>query len=371
MLRKNFLKSIFALIVFSLSLITVRAIDFALRIENPEKSTFAPKSEVRIPVKVEKIYRHNFLMPFKFRLDYNHNIFSFKKFECNSPFSENDFKTEEKDSSLNILSNFQKIKKLNFKDKKYFDLGYIVLLIKDGAPCGVHNISSEFNLNDKNVKSSAQINVSSNGNSSLPPEIIKNQKNKSGCKLKSITPEIGTLSPSFDPNIFEYSIDVGKNVEYMDLKAEPQERDSIVKISRRKLEAAGSATTIRITVSNKNDRTIYIVKVNRDAKSNSISNKKPGKSSGKKGSHKKKNSEYGDDFGEEDIDENEDENETENKNNSENEIIKNENNNQKIYLIIILSTVMLVVIGYFTYEFIKYKRKNSKNTKNSLNKPLK
>ena len=291
MIRKNFFKSIFALIIFLLSLTAVSAAEFSVKIEKNPEGTFTPKSEVRIPISIEKITGYNFSKPFKLELDYNHNIFGFKKLECNSPFSEKDFKIKENDLSLTI-SNFPKRIDITFKDRE-FPLGNIVLFVKDSAPRGQYSVSSKFYLWNKLVhESSAQINVSSNGNSSLPPEIIKNQKNKSGCKLKSITPEIGTLSPSFDPNIFEYSIDVGKNVEYMELKAEPQERDSIVKISRRKLEAAGSATTIRITVSNKNDRTIYIVKVNRDAKSNSISNKKPGKSSGKKGSHKKKNSEY-------------------------------------------------------------------------------
>ena len=373
MIRKNFFKSIFALIIFLLSLTAVSAAEFSVKIEKNPEGTFTPKSEVRIPISIEKITGYNFSKPFKLELDYNHNIFGFKKLECNSPFSEKDFKIKENDLSLTI-SNFPKRIDITFKDRE-FPLGNIVLFVKDSAPRGQYSVSSKFYLWNKLVhESSAQINVSSNGNSSLPPEIIKNQKNKSGCKLKSITPEIGSLSTSFDPNIFEYTINVDENIRYLELKAEPQESDASVKISRRKLETAGNTTTIRITVSNRKDKTIYIVKVNRadktDSKSGSKNSKGSNKSekSSKKGTRKKKSLQYGDEFDDDDDDL---DNEEENDNNSENEIIKNENNNQKIYLIIILSTVMLVVIGYFTYEFIKYKRKNSKNTKNSLNKPLK
>ena len=105
MLHKKFLKFIFALLIFSLSLAVAKAVDFTLKIGNPADS-YLPQSEVYIPITAERISQYNFLKPFKLKLNYNHDVFDFKKFECSFPFSENDFKINQNDSSLNILSNF-------------------------------------------------------------------------------------------------------------------------------------------------------------------------------------------------------------------------------------------------------------------------
>ena len=289
MLRKKFFIYIFALIIFLLSLTAVNAADFSVKIEKNPEGTFTPKSEVHIPIKVENYSDYNFLTPFTLEIDYNHNIFGFKRFECNSPYSEKNFTSKENNSSLIISSNFKEIIPLPFKSEKFL-LGDIVLFVKDSASSGQHSVFSKFHSPDKVIESRAQINVSSNENSSLSPETIKNQKNKSGCKLKSITPNVGSLSPSFNPNIFEYGIDVGENVQYLELKAEPQESNSGVKISRRKLEPAGNTTTIRITVSNGKDKTIYVVKVHRANKADSKNGSKNGKGSNKsKKSGKKEN----------------------------------------------------------------------------------
>lgn len=372
---KKFLKFIFILIIFFLGLTTANAVDFTLKIGNPQEKSFLTQSEVCIPIRAEKIYRCDFLQPFKLKIYYDHTIFEFRKFACNFPLSGNEFKTSENDSSLTILPNFQKIVNLPFKNREFL-LGNIVLCVKSNAPSGKHLINCTFTqdkFNHKKIKSDAEINIlpssyKSNSNSAE----VKSQNN-TDCKLKNITSNIGTLSPSFDPNIFEYGIDVGEDVQYLELNAEPQENDSTVKVSRSKLLAAGKTTTIKITVSSKKGKTIYVVKVNRAAKSNSKNGFKTGikknseKSSNKK--HKKSKNKNGLDQND-DIEEDDDENEEENESNSENQLI-NDESNSKIYLIIILGTIILIGIGYYTYKFIKYKRKNSKNIKNSLNKPLK
>lgn len=387
MSRKNFLNFIFTLIFFFLNISAVNAVDFALKIGESSLS----QNEVHIPVTAEKTSDYNFLKPFKLELDYNHDIFDFKEFVCNSPFSKNDFSANNNPSLLTILSNFKKIININFQNRIFY-LGDIVLSIKDNSASGEQTFDCSFVQNEfynETIKSSSSVTLtpsqtsfSSKSSSSRPktylnPKIIQNQKNKSSGKLKSITPNVGTLSPSFDPNIFEYSIDVDENVQYVEIDAVPQENDSTVKISRRKLLAAGKTTIIKIIVSNKGGKTIYIVKVNRGIDSNNNNNNnnsknsKKEKSSGRKrGRKKSKKDKFGNDIYDDDDDDDDEEENDNDENTNENQVTKNENNSQ-IYLIVILSLVVLAIIGYYTYKFIKYKRNNSKNIKNPLNKPSK
>ena len=386
MLRKNFLKYIFILVFFLLNIAAVNAVDFTLKIGD-SSNPYVHQDEVYIPVIAEKISSYNFLKPFKLDFVYNHDIFNFKEFSCNLPFSKNNFLVKENDSSLTILSNFEKIINIPFQNRR-FTIGNIVLSINDNSVGDEQTFDCFFTQNqfyNKTIKSSANLKLTSShrenkpisNRSYLKPETIENQKCKTSGKLKNIIPNIGTLSPSFDPNIFEYSIDVGENVQYMEIDAVPQESDSTVKINRRKLLAAGKTTIIKITVSNKNGKTIYIVKVNRDAKSNSKSNdhkntEKEKSSTGKRNrKHKSKKDKFGNDVDDDtDYDDDEDVENDDDETNSNNQIIKDENSSQ-VYLIVAIILTVLTIMGYYLYKFIKYKRNNSKNTENSLNKPSK
>ncbi|GKS59815.1 hypothetical protein YTPLAS18_33420 [Nitrospira sp.] len=91
--------------------------------------------------------------------------------------------------------------------------------------------------------------------------------------LQSLTVTSGTLSPSFDANQQNYSVDVGSNVSSVTVTAQPQDGSATVTINGQSgtsrsvtLGAAGSSTSISIIVTAPNgSQKPYLVTVNRAA----------------------------------------------------------------------------------------------------------
>ncbi len=82
--------------------------------------------------------------------------------------------------------------------------------------------------------------------------------------LRRLVPSVGYLQPVFSPNVTEYTIDVGPDVQYMTFQAEAGE-DGTASINREKLNRAGTSTDIRITAvsADKKNKRVYTVTVNR------------------------------------------------------------------------------------------------------------
>ena len=75
------------------------------------------------------------------------------------------------------------------------------------------------------------------------PEIDK-------CKLKNLIPDIGTLSPNFDPEIYEYDMIVDSDIKFLNFEAIPTLEHLDVRIAHRYLSAPGKYTDVTITVAN-------------------------------------------------------------------------------------------------------------------------
>lgn len=86
--------------------------------------------------------------------------------------------------------------------------------------------------------------------------------------LADLSPSIGTLQPTFSPDVTEYTLDVGAEVQTVGFRAEAGE-DGSVSISREKLNRAGTSTEIKITAvsADRKNRQVYTVTVNRSEES--------------------------------------------------------------------------------------------------------
>ncbi|WP_195986231.1 cadherin-like beta sandwich domain-containing protein [Clostridium sp. D33t1_170424_F3] len=84
--------------------------------------------------------------------------------------------------------------------------------------------------------------------------------------LNALKPSSGKLEPAFSPDTLDYALNVPSSVSTVEFQAEAAENGS-VKVSRKTLQKAGSATTITITAlsENEKERTQYVVTVNRAA----------------------------------------------------------------------------------------------------------
>ena len=216
---------------------------------------------------------------------------------------------------------------------------------------------------------------------------LENHPEVAFCKLSSLKPNIGEISPAFNPDVTEYSMNVNHDIKSIHFEALPLKKGLNVKVNRRNLCAAGQPTDIKIKVSNpavKGLNKEYIVHVNRGESPPKVKKEKTKKATKQKSSRKKSNSkddwfdsldscedsaedetadENFEDSSEETESENETEKEPQNEETTENkpeEIKENipENNNLKM-MIIKISCALAIAAAILAYFIIK-RRKNIK-----------
>lgn len=198
------------------------------------------------------------------------------------------------------------------------------------------------------------------------PAGSKSAIGKSAAALTKLIPSQGSLSPEFNPNVNEYSLDVSYDTK--DITFDTDARNSCgIDINRHKLRAAGSTTDVFITVkgSARGEKNIYHVAVNRADKPYGENSKSrrgsdprsilkqiiPRKKSSKNRKNKHKKYDTDEDYDAENDDANSNskifkEMEINSKENSD-------NNKGKLYSIIVLSSVLCL---YAAYLIIKKKK---------------
>ncbi|MBR2578701.1 MAG: hypothetical protein IKE41_01000, partial [Clostridia bacterium] len=202
---------------------------------------------------------------------------------------------------------------------------------------------------------------------------------KSSAVLTKLIPSQGTLSPDFNPDVNEYSINVPYDVKDIEFDADSRSSSGI-SINRHRLKAPGSETDIFITAKGekRGDKNIYHISVKRDDKPESENTKSkrkskstnptktlkeimPRKKSAKNRKHKSNKYDVDEDYTSQNDD-----------NNPNSKVFKEmeinqennfKNNKGKLYSIIILSSLLCL---YAAYMILK-KKKLLKNKK-SLNK---
>lgn len=104
-----------------------------------------------------------------------------------------------------------------------------------------------------------------------------------GAALLSLIPPTGMLSPSFDPEMFQYSLSVPFSVTSLVFDAQPAE-GCAVRVNRKNLGAGGSTVNFEFTVTSESGETaVYTVAVTREKKPVTAVAGKTGTSSAAKG----------------------------------------------------------------------------------------
>ena len=319
---------------------------------NVESSDYLPGDEIKIEITLNGATPGMTLEGFDCTLSYNYPELKLKKILSFEPISRNQLKTEIKENLINIEYNPKKLKEISSENPNTILYEVYLRTYKKSIPktIDMHAEFSDCNSHQKIASNDFTINIIEN------PEI-------QNCRLKSICPSIGSLSPEFSPNNFNYSMNVPSDTKYLDFEFTPFNENLDVKINRHKLNAAGKTTYFKITVSNKQLKVkrVYEIEVFREASNKNSSKKSKSKSSKSKKS-KKSDVPYS---------ENSDENDSceyceENVENIESNEV--DNNHSDIYLIVSISIISVGLIVYISYEFIKYRKKISKNTSTPINK---
>ena len=236
-----------------------------------ESSNYLPGDEIKIEIILKNAYPGMTLEGFDCSLSYNCSELNLKKILSFEPISRNQLKTETKENFINVRYNPKKLKKVSAESSEITLYEIYLKTYKKSIPKTI-NLRAEF------LDCSSHQKISSND---FTINIIENPEIQN-CRLKSIRPNIGSLSPEFSPNNFNYHMDVPSDTKYLDFEFTPFSEDLDIKINRRKLSAAGKTTYFKITVSNKQlkIKRVYEVEVFRENadKSTTVKSKSKSKS---------------------------------------------------------------------------------------------
>ena len=327
----------------------------------------------------------NFILKIKF----NNSLFDFKGIIPSESISEKDVSIEYFDDGIEIkfnplkprvvlLSNsFSEIYKVSFVCKSdsccqsYFQTDIIDCktrkqLLSEFTEVTIHNDIPTPN-------NATKISAPSNSNKSRPQNCPP-----CDCRLKSIIPSIGALSPSFDPNISKYKMEVPREVQEIYFDVVPISKNTQVKDSKHKPSTPMSITYINIIAKNKTQSLSYLIEIKRSVNSseteysdkvskhnkaksesacsdtdseNSKHTSKKHRSKAYKNHKHSKSKNSKEETDEEKFDEDE-ENSDDNKIENEGQIIQSSLKNNKIYWIV---TFIILVLSAAVYLFFKRK----------------
>jgi hypothetical protein len=102
--------------------------------------------------------------------------------------------------------------------------------------------------------------------------------------LASLSSLQGSLTPGFNPNIFDYHMNVPSDISKIEFDVKTSDAAATYHVNRQTLFSAGTSTafTITVTAQNKKDKSVYTVSVNRAAKASLESSSSNGGSKGDK-----------------------------------------------------------------------------------------
>ncbi len=209
--------------------------------------------------------KEKFNKNYEIQVTFDESKLKYKKFNYKGAFKKKDLHLEKSENLLeiNYRPEGKPIKRRSRKVKS--ESLEFIFSVKNTAPKCETLIESKFiNLDTNDVKPINSKIVSLAGN----PDLDK-------CKIKNLTPDAGILFPDFNPEVFDYEMNVEHYIKYIDFDVDPMMEDLKVKISRSKLNPAGEYTDFSITVSNPKLKlkNTYNVKVYRKDKPKHESNK--------------------------------------------------------------------------------------------------
>ncbi len=251
---KKLRNSIFSLILFLIACLpNAFAMDYNFEIETSENA-FAPNEQLPVVFSLKSTEKLRVLKPFSCEVKFDSEILKYSKINCSENIKRRDIKLTKDGGTLNLVFNPSKTREVAFEDDKS-EIFEVVFTVKNRVLSGKTSIEATF----KDFEHAADLTSSTS-----EIEIIGNPGIEN-CKLNSLSPSCGRLEPNFSPDVFEYDINLPAHIQNLDFEATPMLDDLSVKISRRKLAAAGKSVDIKISVSNRSPRakTVYTVHANR------------------------------------------------------------------------------------------------------------
>ena len=226
-----------------------------------EPSSENIKRQESFYVKIKSHFMENIeLSLLNIKIKFDNKKFDFKTAKV-APDEEKNFKFSSLGGEIDIL--FTNLKSptqtTGSKDK---DICILNFEVKDGAKYGTSKITSK--VVSSYDYSNTPVNIKNAPISSI--NIIPLAAN--AYELSSLKPCFGSLTPSFTPSIYDYTLDVPNEVKDVYFDFSTISPNAEVTINRHRLNAAGQTTYIKINVCNKKEKLkiTYNIKVNRAEK---------------------------------------------------------------------------------------------------------
>jgi len=210
--------------------------------------------------------KEKFSKNYEIQVKFDNSKLKYKKFNYKGSFKKSSLKMDKSEGlrkiSYNPENDYKKPKKAEPESLEF------VFEVKNDAPACETVIESKF------------VNFDTSEEEPIISKIVKLAGNPDldKCKIQSLTSEAGKLIPEFNPEIFEYEMNVEEDIKEVTFNIDPMIEDLKVKVNRKKLRRAGESTDITITVSNPKlkIKNIYNIKVHRNkiTKENSTNNSK-------------------------------------------------------------------------------------------------
>lgn len=251
-----------------------------------DHDTVCKNEEITFKLSVKATHDIN-LSTFKLSIKFDGDRLKFKDILPLAPICESEIKYNLNESTLDIIFltedngvNISKSEEINL-----LEIDFKALSSTGGSKtCIDSEVDGVGNFNEEYLYTSSVNDVFI--------EIL--QIPKFDCRLKLLEPSEGMLSPNFDADVFDYTVDVPCDCNEIDFNIAPINDGVSVKISRHKLKKPGEETKIKVSVCSpdKKNKIVYRVNVKREpkeSKNNNVSKKDRNKRSKISNGRKAKN----------------------------------------------------------------------------------
>lgn len=261
-LKKLFSFIIIAIIPFCISL-SVKAATYETDLA---KNEIKAGEEFSLPIVIKAdSNQERYAQKFSCKITINSDYITYKKRIADTKITRNIRVNKDKNKPNELFLTFsppeKRPREIDYSEDGKSKLFELVFLTKSDAKAGDFSIKCDFtNPDDEKIINSNEV-----CGKLFESPIIEN------CKLSSLVSSCGELNPKFDPNIFEYSINVPSSQKEIYFDYCPAIEGLKVNINRKRLLKAGETTEILITVHGpkRGIKNVYVIKVNRAPEVNS------------------------------------------------------------------------------------------------------
>lgn len=202
---------------------------------------------------------------FKFNLNFDDSQLTYKDIQAYDIISAEHFKLRNENGSM-VAIYLEDQEGMKMEKDKFTPLFEITFIVNENIDYDLVdlecNVDCAFDSDCQEIAVSNEMDQRLTVTKALPKD----------SSLISLIPSSGNLSPEFNSDITNYSVDVDSSVDSITFEALPADETSTVKINKKNLGSQGSTTeiSISVTTSDKISSTVYSVSVNRLPKNSQV-----------------------------------------------------------------------------------------------------